>query len=238
MLATAISGPLRGGAEILAGPMLLDTCVLQHLLLVMEMMGEEWEWPPEADAYLSERFGATTAADLIALGELVALWRSSGPPWVVSATSLYELGRAAGGKGRRLREWWTEWACYWQESRQQYMSGSEDGSPLPMPRVFGQLELPLASASAQHSRPRAAPRPGWLKDAGDWAIVCDAVRMGLQAILTTDLKTFWCSRRALQLFGIRVWKPAELWETMRHEDLSGRCPLIRCRPPCPTSTCA
>ncbi|MCW3002031.1 MAG: hypothetical protein JWQ20_1329 [Conexibacter sp.] len=58
-------------------PLLLDTCVLQHLAwvdFVLEEPGGHMEWNEEATPRLEDRYGPDTAADLIVLG---ALWSES-----------------------------------------------------------------------------------------------------------------------------------------------------------------
>ncbi len=50
-------------------------------------------------------------------------------------------------------------------------------------------------------------------DAGDRALVRDAARAGIRAILTTDIRSFWGKRRALYGYGIEVWRPSDVWRT-------------------------
>jgi hypothetical protein len=66
--------------------MLLDTCVLQNLKIVMDAVEEEY-MTDEAEEELLRRYPAPLGPELVALGDLVTVLESNGPPWVVSEAS-------------------------------------------------------------------------------------------------------------------------------------------------------
>jgi hypothetical protein len=97
----------RSGLAQPPEPMLLDTCLLQHLEFVMDILDETFVWPPEAERWIRRRFGPELGTDLVALGDLVTyLFPRQGPPWAVSVSSWEEIVQIEGLKGSRLRGWW------------------------------------------------------------------------------------------------------------------------------------
>jgi hypothetical protein len=137
-----------------------------------------------------------------------------GHPWVVSERSLTELARTGGEKGKTLREWWSSWADHWRSLLEAYVA--EEAWPGVDLRVLlepvatvheGQLTLPLGIPESW-----ALPGLEQLPDVGDRAIVCEARRAGVKAILTTDSKTFWMYRKTVLSLGVEVWRPADVWE--------------------------
>jgi hypothetical protein len=89
----------RRGLSYPPAPMLLDTCLIQHLEFVMDLLGETFVWPPNAERWIRRRYGTALGEDLIALGEIVAfLYPREGPPWAVSETSWDELSKIGGAK--------------------------------------------------------------------------------------------------------------------------------------------
>jgi hypothetical protein len=189
--------------------MLLDTCTIRHLLYVTDLFQNERGLDENSAGVLVSRFGASFGRELAALADLLTMFSDNGPPWAVSETSLAELGRVGGDKGLRLRRSWSDWSHYW--------SGWADDVPdlinhsgLMWPRIavsedqLTLFELPATMPS------RVEPR-GVLADAGDCALVRDAMRAGVPAILTTDLRSFWRNRRALYGYGLEVWRPSDAW---------------------------
>ena len=48
------------------------------------------------------------------------------------------------------------------------------------------------------------------RDEGDRKIIRDALVCGVRAILTTDLRSFWSERDALETYGVEIWRPTDL----------------------------
>jgi hypothetical protein len=191
-------------------PMLLDTCLLQHLEFVMDLLGDALRWPPGAIDWLKRRYGDRLGTELIALGEIVAyLLPRQPPPWVVSETSLLELQRLGGTKGSRLRAWWYDWADFWAGYAEAYPEILTEALAPPSAVVAaGQLslfELPSRSQLDLESNTALGP----LRDAGDRALVRDALRCDIPAILTTDLRSLWSHRAWLYQTGVEVWRPSD-----------------------------
>jgi hypothetical protein len=103
----------RSGLHHPAEPMLLDTCVLQHLKSVMDSLDGEY-LTDEGEEDILRRYPSPLGSELVALGDLAAIFERNGPPWVVSEASLVEFERLDGEKGAQLRQWWwsglTTWA--------------------------------------------------------------------------------------------------------------------------------
>jgi len=188
--------------------MLLDTCLLQHLQFVMDLLGEAFVWPDGTWAQLRRRYGPGLGEDLIALGEAIALMHPRvPPPWVVSETSLLEIERLGGPKGGALRAWWWEWAHFWEGCADDYPAvATVELASHSAPIAPGQLSL--FEAPSCPLTERGAPL-GPFEDAGDRALIRDALRAGVPAILTTDLRSFWSRRRSLSHLGIEVWRPRD-----------------------------
>lgn len=192
--------------------MLLDTCLIQHLEFVMDLLGEALVWPPHAKRWIRRRYGTELGEDLIALGEVVAfLYPRQGPPWAVSQTSWDELSKIGGMKGSRLRGWWSDWAGYWDASAGLYPDVEADALWLmevaPDP---DQLHLFEVEPSRRRD-PLIEDSLGPFTDEGDRALICDAVHANVPAILTTDVRSFWTHRAWLYQQGIEVWRPRDLW---------------------------
>ena len=169
-------------------------------------------WPPHAERWIRRRYGADLGEDLIALGEIVTfLYPRQGPPWAVSKTSWDELSKIGGMKGSRLRGWWSDWAGYWDASADEFpdveaaVLWPPDIEPHPN-------QLQLFDAHPVFRRDPLVERGfGPFTDDGDRALICDAVRASIPAILTTDVRSFWTHREWLYGAGIEVWRPRDLW---------------------------
>jgi hypothetical protein len=205
----------RAGLRVPDGPMLLDTCVIQNLMALGEY-GEDGRLSIDGELLLLARFGDRYTDELVALDALVGVFQRNGPPWVVSESSLIELDRVNGTKGQRLREWWFEWADYFQGCLDADWYPELDSHGLVVPGGPEVAEGQLALAIAPSLWPLSAecvPAFGPFRDAGDRALIRDARRAGIPTILTTDLKSFWTNRRVLYPFGIEIWRPTDLWRT-------------------------
>lgn len=194
-------------------PMLLDTCLVQHLEFVMDLLDEALYWPEGAQEWLRRRYGEKLGGELIALGELVRfLLPRQGPPWIVSETSRVELKRLGGAKGSRLRAWWTDWAHYWDACVHDYpeLATTRDQPEVALtPGQLALFELPPCPEGDLRSDGPLGP----LRDAGDRALVREAVRYQIPAILTTDLRSLWVHRRWLYQGGVEVWRPRDVLAT-------------------------
>jgi hypothetical protein len=209
----------RSGRQFPWGPMLLDTCLLQHLKLVMDVIGEdEWLTDDGAD-YLRRRPGAL-GDELVALADVVNVLHRNGPPWVVSESSLIEMERAKGRKGVELRRWWYEWADYFDACFEGGWYPGLDRARLLVrhdPGVAdGQQCLPIEPARPPLSAECVAPL-GPFRDSGDRVLIRTALRAGIPTILTTDLRSLWRHRCALYPLGIEIWCPTDLWATLFRE---------------------
>jgi hypothetical protein len=188
--------------------MLLDTCVVQHLATVFQYAEAEDGWTDEGVTAVVDRYPRQLATEIVALGSLVFAYRGE-PAWVVSRTSGVELARLRGPKGAKLVSWWHQLADYTRELVEAFPELAAQASDSDKPWV-GQLELPFDPPIPRLPLP-AAPPFGPLADAGDRAVLREAVRHGCPAILTTDLRSFWRFRRWLYQFGVEVWRPTDAW---------------------------
>jgi hypothetical protein len=198
--------------------MLLDTCAVQHLHLV-------WSWQPKAKsgcwarsemAGIRARYGTRLGEEFLALYDLVkcGYFDFDGHPWVVSQRSLKEIERTQGDKGNALRAWWQSWADHWNAYLDAY-PGEEAWPGVDIRRLLRpeatvhahQLSLPLGISESW-----TVAGLERLPDVGDRALVCDARRSGVRAILTTDIRSFWNHRHAVFALGIEIWRPTDVWE--------------------------
>jgi hypothetical protein len=196
--------------------MLLDTCVLQHLRYLGQLM-DGWNL---ADAHVDEirsRHPDPLREELVALADVAALTSRNGPPWLVSETALLEFEKSVGPRAWPLIQWWWEWA--------DYMFGCFDAEWYPGvdsrrllqasgPDVHDrQLVLQLTDAPFSLND-ASVPAFGHFRDAGDRALIRDAVRCGIPRILTTDIRSFWRHRSHVRCLGIEILRPTELWASV------------------------
>jgi hypothetical protein len=200
-------------------PLLLDTCVLQHLAWVervLEEAGGHMEWNEEATSQLETRYGPDTAADLMDLG---ALWIDSQDngnalPWLVSPSAAAELARSGRQSAREA-----------EDLRRYFEGHQEDWSSWSYPGVA--LGLLFESATGGPARPSplilralgvadcdgivASPGPlDFMRDRGDRLVVRDALLANVPGILTLDRRSFWAHRCRLEDLGVTVLRPSEL----------------------------
>jgi hypothetical protein len=208
----------RSGRMYPWGPMLLDTCLLQHLKLVMDVIGWDEGLTDHAVAELL-RYPAPLGDELVALGDVVTLQRN-GPPWVVAEASLIECERHQGRKGEALRRWWYEWADYFKRCVDAEWYPDLDPDHLLIRReplvADGQQMLPIEAPRWPMSAD-CIPPLGPFTDAGDRVLIHTAMRAGIPMVLTTDLKSLWRHRRALYPLGIEIWRPTDLRRTLFRE---------------------
>lgn len=201
--------------------MLLDTCVLQSLKLVMDTICEYGEYmTDEVEDHLLRRYPAPLGPELVALGVLIAVLGRNGPPWVVSESSLIEFEQLDSEKGRQLRRWWQEWADYFDGCLDGGWYPGLDAEALIVRRVPAVADGQLALAIEPARWPLAAECVfpfGPFPNAGDRALIRDALRAGIPAIVTTDLNSFWRHRRALYPLGIEIWRPTDLGKTLQRQ---------------------
>lgn len=190
-------------------PVLLDTCLLQHLGYVMAF-GEEC-WVSEGVPEINDRFPPVLATELLSLGDILQHYRNGdGPPWAVSRISRIEFAQAPVHRQDELFRTWVDWADYWEglASHVRELNGlAEIAGDRKPPIDPGQLQLPLGHVA---ERPLTAPLFGPFADEGDRALIMEARRLGFPAILTTDLRSLWRHRRWLYPFGVELWRPSDV----------------------------
>jgi hypothetical protein len=145
--------------------------------------------------------------------------RKAGCSWSRHRTTA--TGRPALGSG--LREWWQQWADYFDGLYSEGWYPHVDAARLLIrnaPEVaVDQLSLPVEPARWPLDVECIPPFEPF-RDAGDRALIRTAVRAGVPTILTTDLNSFWRYRRALYPLGIEIWRPTDLWKTLLRDAAS------------------
>lgn len=201
-------------------PMLLDTCAVQHLDTVLAFCDDQPLDDGSARTVMT-RYGRRLGPELIALAEIYARVSYSGVPWAVSETSLAELELVGGRRGAALRLWWSELWHYWHSCEEFFPEIDFDGLAWPGPDVSpDQLTLfEMEAAVPGHAAP--GEPLALLSDVGDRALVRDAIRSRIPSILTTDLRSFWSRRHAVQSYGIEVWRPTDVLRAYRGESFAG-----------------
>ena len=191
-------------------PMLLDTCVIQNLEWVWELVENNVSWTDERFAVVEAEFGAPLAVELLALDQLVDHLRWSGFPWLVSASAQRELDRVVASKGDSLRAGWRrlaeaqeEWGtdCYGSVAPAVLSPGS---TARPSPLILRGLGVSSLEEIVAADGPLAE-----FRDSGDRELVRDALLGGVPAILTTDLRSFWAKREVVLEYGLEVWRPSD-----------------------------
>jgi hypothetical protein len=207
------------GLRVPNGPTLLDTSVIWNLMAIGEH-SDDGRLSADGERHLLVRLGEKHTDELVALDLLTAAYERNGSPWVVSETSLIEVEKRDGARGRKLRQWWHEWADYFQGCLDADWYPEVDADDLIVRRgpevAEGQFALAVAPPLPRLSA-ECVPAFGPFRDAGDRALIRDALRAGIPTILTTDIRSFWANRRALYPFGIEVWRPTDLWRTVAHD---------------------
>lgn len=205
--------------------MLLDTSVLQNLRVVMDVIADGEGF---AEGYLTDgdaenllrRYPLPLGPELVALGDLMMVLERNGPPWVVSEASLIEFEPLHGTKGKQLRQWWSEWADYFDACLDGGWYPGLDVESLLIRQVplvaQGQLSLEVEPQRPPLSA-ECVPAFGPFRDAGDRALIRTALRAGIPTILTTDLNSFWRHRHSLYPLGLEVWRPTDLWKTLQRK---------------------
>jgi hypothetical protein len=197
----------RAGMQNAPEPMLLDTCAVQHLDTVMGRFDDDSGLSHEEAQRLVARYGPRLGPEIVALGDLVAIaFENDGPPWAVSETSLIELGRLEGNRGNGLRRSWWDWRYYWDGWADVYPEIDHAGLMWPRAVVPPEQLALFPIAPTMPDAPLDA-----IRHAGDRALIRDAIRAGIPAILTTDLRSFWAKRGALLGYGLEVWRPTDVW---------------------------
>jgi hypothetical protein len=134
---------------------------------------------------------------------------------------MLELNKVGGAAGWELRQWWFEWADYFQDCLDADWYPDLDARGLVISRgpevADEQLALlPIAPRAVALSAD-CLPLFGPFRDVGDRAVIRDAMRAGIPNILTTDLRSFWSKRRSLYPFGMEIWRPTDLWRTIARD---------------------
>lgn len=193
-------------------PMLLDTCVVQNIEWVWDRIEEPngGQWTEERVQRLEEQFGARLANELLCLGYLVNHLQWEGFPWLVSASAHGEIARFRGRKRPGVLRGWTrlsELQADWEMDSFRGVAPSVL-DPTGDVRVNPLILRGLGVSSVEEITADSGPLSS-LRDAGDRALVRDAMLSGVPAILTTDLRSFWSRRDALYEFGVEIWCPSD-----------------------------
>jgi hypothetical protein len=165
----------------------------------MAFFDDNGDWEVDGPSEIVARYGERKGSELVALGNAAQLLRYNGPPWLVSRTSLLEFERARPDVGHGLLSWWAEWADYVEASAANYPDIDLE-LLLDSPSVShpDQTQLPfIAPVSSPLDEPAFPP----FKDRGDCALIRDALRARVPAILTLDLRSIWRHRGALLALG-------------------------------------
>jgi hypothetical protein len=202
--------------------LLLDTCMIQNFAWARSAapLNDEVAWSRVAARYgaaMTEQLKATTGL-LLGAEETVSI-PEEGSPFVVSWTSYVEIGRAPESKRPRLLDEWALWRSRAWSSADPFDPFCELRlphpvfSPVPEQPIPGQLPLldvgPPLSLEQQHFGPFRNP--------GDVALINEALRHQVPAILTTDIKSFWRFRAWLFEKGLEVWRPTDLCYAWRED---------------------
>jgi len=205
---------LRVPPHMAPSHLLLDTCVVQNLLWARTRapaLLEDAAWGP-----VVERFGSGLGIELRALTGLLAGVEAELDvedvlcPFVVTRASWHELLRSPKHRRDALV---AEWRC-WRARAQHFDPDTLEAAPDPrftlMPETLrwpgaGQTRLPGIDDGFTH-----AAAFGPFRDEGDRLLIREALSLGVSAILTTDLKTFWRHRGWLYARGVEVWRPSDL----------------------------
>lgn len=182
-------------------PMLLDTCTIQHLEWARRSVPQGSESSPTVLDPIQVRLGAALTKELCALVDL-ELMAQSDLPFCVSLSSRQEFASAPTSRRDTLVAEWNSWNAYAQRlGAGQWPTEALTGAAAPVPVHPAQLSIPGIELPTAR---------GPFSDAGDRALIQDAVRCRVPAILTTDLRTFWQHRQWLYEKGIEVWRPSDL----------------------------
>ena len=193
--------------------MLLDTCVIQNIEWVWDLMEDDegGSWSDERVQALERRYGTTYANELLDLGSLVDVLQWQGFPWLVSASSRSEFERLRSDKRSQLVAGWTRLSDHQEEWSIECFRGVAPAVLDPTPEVrINPLILQALGVTESGEIVQDGGPLGVLNDMGDRMLVRDAILAGVPAILTTDLDSFWRHRAALYDLGVEIWRPSDV----------------------------
>lgn len=184
-------------------PIFLDTNVVQYLSSFGEFIYDSY-LSPEREEKLS-RLGSKIADDVHALGDLMDWGRRGGLPIVISSRTWDELAATRNrSKRARLLPWCSELAQYSAGWLEAMADGLDDGRP-------NQTEV--LTPTQRHTMTQLFTM---LPDQSDRHLVIDALSLRCGVFLTMDYKTIWSKREGIAKFGIRILRPVELTDELRH----------------------
>lgn len=203
--------PPSDGPE-LPTPVLLDTCVVQHLTWVYERQQEPDGWSDDHFLQFRHRYGQL-ADEIRSLWDLVEIYEhdfAMAPPWLVSAASRVELERISDSRRAQVLATW-DW---YRQNSDDWAPGSFatiapgllESEPLaPNPLLLKALKAERFDALLDDGGPLAS-----FPDRGDRRLVREAIFAGVQTLLTTDFRTMWRHRREAAELGLVILRPSEL----------------------------
>lgn len=197
-------------------PLLLDTSVVQHLDWVWKRLDENIEWTDDTVKALESRFGPALVDELFALGHLVIRFEWDGFPWIVSASSEAEIKRARRANRTDLAGGWEYFAGHQEDWGLDAWGSIAPGMLSPSTffpdsrfRVSPLLLRSLGVATVEEIVDVDGPLRAF-RDAGDRAVIREAIVSGAPGVLTTDLRSFWAHRDDTLQWGVEIWRPSDL----------------------------
>jgi hypothetical protein len=225
----------RVGAAGPPEPMLLDTCVIQNLDWVHQRSieieahnSDEPFWSETRYRDLQDRYGEDLAGDLLDLGRLVQHFEDAGGfPWLVSASARGEFERVVSDRQVSLLDGWRHLRGLQEEWHVDAYAGVTPSvlDPSEPARINPLILRGLGVSCVDEIDDPAGPLR-FLRDAGDRALVRDALVSGTPAILTTDVRSFWARRIELYEFGVEVWRPSHVLAAYRRKWALERPPAL------------
>lgn len=201
---------------------LLDTCVVQQLLWTRvdaPDLADEQGWERVARRY-GEKLGTELAALTgLRLGVEDAILHDEGCVFVASRTAWDELSRAPRHRRNGLLEEWRIW-----RTAPEYVGDGvlEDlrSDERPLFRCTPEeLAWPIPDQISLFPPPPTDGAIGPFRHAGDISLITEAMNLGISAILTTDLRSFWIHREWLFEQDVEVWRPSDLCWAMWNDAL-------------------
>ena len=201
---------------------LLDTCVVQQLLWTRVHapdLADEGGWER-----VVHRFGEKLGTELAALSGLRlgvedAISHDEGCVFLASRTAWDELSRAPRHRRIDLLEEWRMWRIAPEHTGNGLLEDPASDERLSFRCTPEELAWPMPDQMVLPLLRQNEGRLGPFYHAGDVALIAEAMSLGMSAILTTDLRSFWNHREWLFEKGVEVWRPSDLCWAMWNDAL-------------------